>query len=90
MSRQKREELSRRFFDAVMAGDTEGLKSLLAADVVAYGDGGGKAPAFPRPLYGRERVIRVLLGVSRPSARPNFVISYRCVRPNELAPLSLT
>jgi len=69
VSRQKREELSRRFFDAVMAGDTEGLKSLLAADVVAYGDGGGKAPAFPRPLYGRERVIRVLLGVSRPSAR---------------------
>ena len=68
-SRKKREELSRRFFDAVMAGDTEGLKSLLAADVVAYGDGGGKAPAFPRPLHGRERVIRLLHGVSRPSAR---------------------
>jgi RNA polymerase sigma-70 factor, ECF subfamily len=68
-SRKKREELSRRFFDAVMAGDTEGLKSLLAADVVAYGDGGGKAPAFPRPLHGRERVIRLLQGVSRPAAR---------------------
>ena len=35
---------------------------MLAADVVAYGDGGGKAPAFPRPIYGRERVARVLLG----------------------------
>ena len=68
-SRQKREELSHRFLDAVVAGDTEGLKRLLAADVVAYGDGGGKAPAFPRPVYGRERVLRVLLGISKPAAR---------------------
>ena len=34
----------------------------MAADVVAYGDGGGKAPAFPRPIYGRDRVARLLLG----------------------------
>jgi RNA polymerase sigma-70 factor, ECF subfamily len=68
-SRRKRKELSRRFFDAVLAGDMEGLTSLLAADVVAYGDGGGKAPAFPRPLYGRGRVLRLLLGIGRPSAR---------------------
>jgi len=68
-SRQKREELSHRFLDAVVAGDTEGLKRLLAADVVAYGDGGGKAPAFPRPVYGRERVLRLLLGISKPAAR---------------------
>jgi RNA polymerase sigma-70 factor, ECF subfamily len=60
-SRKKREELSRRFFDAVMAGDTEGLIGLLAADVVAYGDGGGKAPASPRPIFGREKVARLLL-----------------------------
>jgi RNA polymerase sigma-70 factor, ECF subfamily len=63
-SRQRREELARRFFDAVSEGDTEGLIGLLAADVVAYGDGGGKAPAFPRPVYGRERVARLLMGAS--------------------------
>ncbi|MGH2775317.1 MAG: RNA polymerase sigma-70 factor [Actinomycetota bacterium] len=68
-SRQKREELSRRFFDAVVAGDMEGLTRLLAADVVAFGDGGGRAPAFPRPVYGRERVLRLLLGIGKPSAR---------------------
>jgi len=68
-SRKKREELSRRFFDAVSVGDTEGLISLLAADVVAYGDGGGKAAAFPRPIYGRDRVIRVLRNISRPAER---------------------
>jgi RNA polymerase sigma-70 factor (ECF subfamily) len=64
-SRKKREELSRRFFDAVLAGDTEGLIGLLAADVVAYGDGGGKAPAFPRPVYGQEKVARLFLRAKR-------------------------
>jgi RNA polymerase sigma-70 factor (ECF subfamily) len=33
---------------------------LLAADVVAYGDGGGKAPAFAKPVYGRDHVARLL------------------------------
>lgn len=67
-SRQKRNELSRRFFDAIGAGDTEGLIDLLAADVVAYGDGGGKAPAFPRPVYGPEKVARILLRSRRLAA----------------------
>ncbi len=60
-SRRKREELARRFFGAVLEGDTEGLIGLLAADVVAYGDGGGKVPASPRPVFGREKVARLLL-----------------------------
>lgn len=65
-SRTRREELARRFFEAVANGDAQGLIGLLAADVVAYGDGGGKGPAFPRPIYGRDRVSRLLLG---PTAR---------------------
>jgi RNA polymerase sigma-70 factor, ECF subfamily len=64
-SRKRREELARRFLDAAWNGDAKGLVDLLAADVVAYGDGGGKAPAFPRPLYGRDRVARALLGGGR-------------------------
>ncbi len=68
-SRQKREELSRRFFQAVLAGDAEGLTSLLAADVVAHGDGGGKAPAYPHPVHGRERVLRLLVALANPSTR---------------------
>ncbi len=61
-SRARREELARRFFEASLMGDTDGLIGLLAADVVAYADGGGKAVAFPRPVHGRDRVARVLLG----------------------------
>jgi RNA polymerase sigma-70 factor (ECF subfamily) len=38
-----------------------GLVDLLAADVVAYVDGGGKATAFPRPVHGHERVARLFL-----------------------------
>jgi hypothetical protein len=58
-SRRKRQELAQRFFEAVEADDTQGLVRLLAADVVVYGDGGGKAPASLRPVYGRERVVQL-------------------------------
>jgi RNA polymerase sigma-70 factor, ECF subfamily len=61
-SRQRREELARRFFEAVDQGDTEGLVGLLAADVAAYADGGGKTRTFTRPVYGRERIARLLSG----------------------------
>ena len=59
-SRQRKEGLAQRFFAVAAEGDAEGLLGLLAADVVAYGDGGGKAPAFPRPVFGRDRVARLL------------------------------
>jgi RNA polymerase sigma-70 factor (ECF subfamily) len=65
-SRHKREELSQRFFDAVAAGDTQGLIGLLAADVVVYADGGGKAPAILRPVYGRERAVRLFSNIRPP------------------------
>jgi RNA polymerase sigma-70 factor (ECF subfamily) len=61
-SRARRDELARRFFDAVAGGDQKALVDLLAADVVVYADGGGKATAFPHPVHGRERVARLLLG----------------------------
>jgi RNA polymerase sigma-70 factor (ECF subfamily) len=38
---------------------------MLAADVVVYGDGGGKAPSWPHPIYGRERVALLMSGTVR-------------------------
>jgi RNA polymerase sigma-70 factor (ECF subfamily) len=61
-SRQQRDELARRFFAAAEQGDTEALVELLAADVMVYGDGGGKAPSWPQPIYGRERVAQLMAG----------------------------
>jgi RNA polymerase sigma-70 factor (ECF subfamily) len=62
--RREREKLAMRFFDALRDGDVEGLKGLLAADVYFVGDGGGKAPAFPKGVRGADNVARVLAAIS--------------------------
>jgi RNA polymerase sigma-70 factor (ECF subfamily) len=80
-SRQRREELARRFFETVINGDATSLVDLLAADVVVYADGGGKGPAFPRPVVGRERAARVLLGTAAGAERFG-VIGMRAVTIN--------
>ena len=64
-SREAREQLATRFFDALGEGDFGALIDLLAADVVAYGDGGGKAPSVQHPIVGRDPVVRLLLGLMR-------------------------
>ena len=46
---------------------------MLAADAVAYGDGGGKAPAFPRPVHGKDKVARLLLGAATGADRLGVV-----------------
>jgi RNA polymerase sigma-70 factor (ECF subfamily) len=61
-SRQRREELARRFLAAVGEVDTQGFVDLLAADVVVYADGGGKTQTFTQPVHGRDRVARLLPG----------------------------
>jgi RNA polymerase sigma-70 factor (ECF subfamily) len=61
-SRQERDELARRFFAAAQRGNTQALIEMLAADVVVYGDGGGKAPSWPKPIYGRDRVAKLMAG----------------------------
>jgi RNA polymerase sigma-70 factor (TIGR02957 family) len=59
-TREQREKLADRFFAAVGDGDVKALENMLAEDVVLAGDGGGKAPALARALYGARRVARML------------------------------
>ncbi len=68
-TREQREELAHRFFEAAEQGDLAGLESLLAHDVQLTGDGGGKAPALARTLRGRSRVARILMGWLNPETR---------------------
>jgi RNA polymerase sigma-70 factor (TIGR02957 family) len=63
--RAEGEELARRFFEAAAGGDMDSLLGMLAPDVVFHGDGGGKATAVGKPLTGRQRVMRLLVGVFR-------------------------
>jgi RNA polymerase sigma-70 factor (ECF subfamily) len=64
-SRQEQQELAERFFAAVADGDVDGLVEMLAADVVVYGDGGGKAPQWMVPIVGVDKVSRLFAGLGR-------------------------
>ncbi|MBO1336993.1 RNA polymerase sigma-70 factor [Streptomyces sp. VRA16 Mangrove soil] len=67
--RAERDELARRFFDALSQGDVGGLQNLLAADVQLVGDGGGKAPQLARIVAGAANVARLLAAVHPLKAR---------------------
>jgi RNA polymerase sigma-70 factor (ECF subfamily) len=60
---EQRERLAARFFAALEAGELEPLVSMLSEDVIGYGDGGGNGPSLPRPVNGRDKVMRLLAAV---------------------------
>ena len=62
-------ELLERFLEATLSGDVPALEGMLAEDVVAWADGGGKAMAARRPLVGRGEVLRHLLALTRYAQR---------------------
>jgi RNA polymerase sigma-70 factor (ECF subfamily) len=53
------------FVRAMTEGDVESLRALLAANVVARGDGGGKATAARNEIAGIEHVSRFFIGLGR-------------------------
>jgi RNA polymerase sigma-70 factor, ECF subfamily len=58
-------KLINEFLQAVQTGDLEILTQVLAEDVTLWSDGGGKVHSAPRPLIGREIVMRLLHGLFR-------------------------
>lgn len=66
---RRREELTARFVEAAETGDTQALMEMLAADAVLYSDGGGKAIAARKPIYGADRTARFLVGIARQRRR---------------------
>ncbi|XXJ59148.1 RNA polymerase sigma-70 factor [Embleya sp. MST-111070] len=58
-----RSDLLARFLAAAAEGALDELEALLADDVVAWSDGGGKVTASTRPVFGRDKVARFLLGL---------------------------
>ena len=64
-SREQQDATLHQFLRACMDGDMDGLLDLFANDIVTYSDSGGKAPAARNPIYGADRVARLLLGLLR-------------------------
>jgi len=62
VSPREQERLMERFAQAAGAGDMDGLLALLAEDVTLWADGGGKAVAALRPVRGRAKVARFIIG----------------------------
>jgi RNA polymerase sigma-70 factor (ECF subfamily) len=60
VSREEQDRIAGAFFAATRNGDLGQLKQLLADNVVFYGDGGGKRNATVNPIYGLDKVARLL------------------------------
>lgn len=61
---EQHRKLLERFLEATLRGDVPALEGMLAEEVVAWADGGGKAPAARHPLVGRGEVLRFLLALA--------------------------
>jgi RNA polymerase sigma-70 factor (ECF subfamily) len=49
----------------MLAGNPADLEGVLAEDVGFWGDGGGKVVAARRPVMGRDKVVKLLIGLKR-------------------------
>jgi RNA polymerase sigma-70 factor (ECF subfamily) len=58
MPKEYGQKIAAAFFTASRSGDMGQLRSLLAADVTAYSDGGGKRRAATQPIVGLENVLQ--------------------------------
>jgi RNA polymerase sigma-70 factor (ECF subfamily) len=73
-SRDEQLRLIGGFLEAIRNGDVDGLRMLLAEDVVAVSDGGGKVAAARNLVRGRDHVSRLMVGIAA-KARADFRIT---------------
>jgi RNA polymerase sigma-70 factor, ECF subfamily len=59
------ERLAAAFGAAAQSGDAAALAGVLAEDVTYYSDAGGHAPAALRPIAGRDKVVRLIMGLGK-------------------------
>ncbi|MGV3719729.1 MAG: RNA polymerase sigma-70 factor [Actinomycetota bacterium] len=75
-TREQQSRLTLQFAQACATGDLPGLEALLAREVTAWSDGGGVARAALNPVFGRNKVARYFLGVTRktPASRTSRLV----------------
>jgi RNA polymerase sigma-70 factor (ECF subfamily) len=65
VTKEQHRALVEKFVLAAASNDAKQISVLLASDVVLYSDGGGRALAALRPIYGADKVVRFAVGVMR-------------------------
>ena len=83
---EEKRPLVGRFVNALRNADPEALTRVLAEDVGFWSDGGGKVLAARRPVFGREAVVSVLVGIVRTAPAQGITIdrvSFEIVEVNE-------
>lgn len=70
------------FLAAAVAGDVDALHGVLAADVVAWSDGGAAQHAARRPIVGRDRVALFVRGIAARRARMDSALRVEHARVN--------
>lgn len=65
VDREEEARLADAFMAAARGGDIAALGRLLAADAVAYTDGGGRKAAALNPIHGRDKLLRFYAGLAR-------------------------
>lgn len=61
------------FVTKVVAGDVAGVEALLAKDVVARSDGGGRYSAANKPVVGANKVARFVVNIAEKRGTPTWV-----------------
>jgi RNA polymerase sigma-70 factor, ECF subfamily len=56
--------LATAFHAAMLTGDVAAIAQLLHDDAVLYTDGGGKRLAALKPIYGKEKILRFIVGLA--------------------------
>lgn len=65
MPKERGLQFAHAFYEASRNGDLKRLRQMLAADVTAYADGGGKMPATAGPIVGIENVLELHASLAR-------------------------
>jgi len=62
---EQQRRLIEQFIGALQHGDVDGLRQILAEDVVSTADGGAEPGAAKRPVFGADHVSRLFIGVAK-------------------------
>ena len=76
---QQQRDLAQRFRSALLARDEATLVALFKPDATLVSDGGGKARAALRPIFGADKIVRFFMGVTKHEDPNQFVQESRWI-----------